>query len=311
MSKRHAFLLAFALAASACLAQGPNEGFIMESEGTQHLLTHADPVYPPIAKAAHVQGSVLLHVSVNEQGRVTAAEAIGGPAMLKAAAIDAVKRWSYKPFEVRGKATAVRVVVSVPFSLGILSATEKSDQAIGQAYFPKFDECRAANASGRWVDAAKSCGEAVEIANRFPDPAQRANEIRSAHENYGEALAFSGNLPDALTEFHKTVEVASKSLTPVDAEYAAAYYWLAFGEHASKMTSDAERDYSTSEASFRKAMSNLPDMEKTYGKELAHTLAYHAVLEKQLGHDQDAATMVAEALKLDPHALDGMGGNAK
>ncbi len=49
--------------------QGPNEGFVMEGEGTRHLLSHAEPIYPPIAKAAHVQGSVLLHADVDETRR--------------------------------------------------------------------------------------------------------------------------------------------------------------------------------------------------------------------------------------------------
>ena len=53
-------------------AQGPNEGFVMEAEGIQHLLPHADPMYPPIAQAEHVQGTVLLHVTVDVTGKVTA-----------------------------------------------------------------------------------------------------------------------------------------------------------------------------------------------------------------------------------------------
>src|ERR1035438_118469 len=97
-------LIAFAPLCSAN-GQGPNEGFVMESEGTQHLLQHADPIYPPIAKAAHVQGTVLLHVDVDERGNVTKAEVIGGPPMLRGAATDAVKHWTYRPFEINGKAS--------------------------------------------------------------------------------------------------------------------------------------------------------------------------------------------------------------
>jgi TonB family protein len=296
---------------SMAYGQGPNEGFVMEGEGTRHLLPHAEPLYPPIAKAAHVQGSVLLHADVDEKGAVTKVEVIGGPPMLRGAATDAVKQWKYKPFEVDGKPAAVRVVVSVPFSLGIPTSLEKSDNAIGQAYFPKADECRAANAAGRWTDAVRTCGDLVVIADRFPEPSLRMNEIRGAHQNYGEALAFSGDLPNALVEFHKTTEVAEKSLTSRDAEYGSAYYWLAFGEHASKMQSEAERDYSKAEDSYRKAMENLPDMKQIYGRYLAHTLAYHSVLAAQTGRENEAKAMQAEALKLDPKALDGMKGNAR
>jgi TonB family protein len=311
MSKLLILMLVITFGTHANYAQGPNDGFVMEGEGARHLLTHIEPVYPPIAKATHVQGSVLLHVDVDETGTITKVEVIGGPPMLRGAAADAVKQWKYKPFEVDGKPAPVRVVVSVPFSLGIPSATEKSDTAIGQAYFPKSDECRAANAKGQWDQAVTLCGELVAIAERFPDPSQRMNEIRIAHQNYGEALVFSGDHTKALEEFHRTTEIAEKSLTATDAEYGAAYFWQAFGEHASKMPTEAERDYSKAEDSFRKAIVNLPDMKQIYGHYLAHTLAYHSVLAQQTGREDQARAMQAEALQLDPKALDGMRGNGQ
>jgi TonB family protein len=280
----------------------------MESEATCHLLAHTDPIYPAIAKTAHVQGNVLLHANVDEHGIVTKVEVIGGPPMLRQSAIDAVKHWTYSPFEVNDVVSKVQIVVSVAFSLGIPPATEKSDQAIGQAYFPKATECRAANASGRWSDAVKSCGELTLIADRFPDHSMRANEIRGAHQEYGEALAFSGDLTKALAEFHRTTELAEKSLMSKDAEYGTAYYWQAFAEHASKMPVEADHDYKVAEDSYRKAMVNLPDMKQIYGRYLAHTLVYHSVLAKQTGRDDLAAKMQAEVLQLDPKASDGVGG---
>jgi TonB family protein len=293
------------------MAQGPNEGFIMESEGVRHELSHNDPVYPPIARAAHVQGDVLLHVDVDENGTVTKVEAIGGPPMLKGAAIEAVRHWTYQPFVVDGKATAVHVVVSVPFSLGIPAAAEKSDQAIGQAFFPLDTVCRADNSAHNYVKAVKDCGDLAAVAGRFPDPKQRANEIRGAHEAYGQALAFSGDMPAALAEFELAVDIAEKSLTSKDAEYATAYYWRAFAEHALKMPIEAERDYTKAETSYREAMVHLPNMKQIYARYLAHTLAYHSVLAEQTGHADLAKKMQSEALELDPHSLDGMGGQTK
>jgi TonB family protein len=308
MSKLLMLIIFNALCCYPIYGQASNEGFVMEGEGARHLLAHADPLYPPIAKAAHVQGSVVLHVDVNEQGVVTKVEAIGGPPMLKGTAIDAVKKWSYKPFELDGKPIAAHVVVSVPFSLGIPASTEKNDNAVGQAYFPKADECRNANATGQWTRAVALCSELVAIADRFPDPSTRMNEIRGAYQDYGEALAFSGDLPKALVEFHRTTELAEKSLTFKDAEYGTAYYWQAFAEHASKMPVEAERDYSVAEDSYRKAIVNLPDMKQIYSRYLAHTLVYHSVLAKQTGRDEQATKMQEEALQLDPKALDGLEG---
>jgi TonB family protein len=302
------FLLAVSILAS--IQAMPTHGqtytvyFVREPESTQHLIQHSDPIYPPIAKAAHVQGTVELNASVDESGTVTKVDVVGGPSMLRAAAADAVSHWTYKPFERDGKLTPVRVIISVPFSLGIPSAQEKSDEAIGQAYFPKADECRSANSAGRWIDAVKSCGDLLAISDRFPDSSSRANEIREAHEEYGEALAFSGNLPDAMKQFRAAIAIAEKSLTSKDAEYGTAYYWLAFAEHASHMPQDADRDYATAESAYRSAIVNLPDMKKVYDRYLAHALAYHSVLKDQTGHPDEAKTMRDEALSLDPHSLD-------
>ena len=290
-------------------AQSANEGFVMDSEGIQHLISHPEPVYPPIAKTLHLQGTVLLHVGVDATGTVTKVDVLGGPPMLRAAAIDAVKKWTYRPFEVNGQAAAVQVVVSVPFSLGIPAAEEKTDEAIGQAYFPKFDECNALNSAGNWADAVRTCGDAVAIAARFPNQTSRANEIRTAHLVYGEALAFSRDLPGAMMQFREAVEVAKGSLTPKDAEYASAYFWLALGEQASQMVADADRDYGVAESSYREAIVSLPVMKATYVHSLARTLTYHAILMEQTGDLERMKAMREEAISLDPHALDGMKGS--
>ncbi len=71
------------------------------------------------------------------------------------------------------------------------------------------------------------------------------------------------------------------------------------------MGAEAERDYATAEASYRKAIINLPDMKTIYGRYLAHTLAYHSVLADQTGRAKEAHEM-REAVQLDPKALDGM-----
>jgi TonB family protein len=290
------------------LAQNSNEGFIMEGEGSRHLVSHPKPVYPPIAELAHIQGSVLLHVTVDTSGAVTRVDVVGGPPMLRGAAVDAVKRWTYRPFEVNGHAATVKVVVSVPFSLGIPDALEKSDEAIGQAYFPKADECRTANSTGHWSDAVKACGDLVKIAEQFPDPSSRSAEIGSAHQDYGEALAFTGQLPAALAQLRLTTASADKYLKPSDVEYGSAYYWQAFAEHSSHMLTEADRDYSIAEASYRKAIVSLPDMKPMYSRYLAHSLAFHSVLMEQTGDLVRMKTMREEASSIDPHALDVLKG---
>jgi protein TonB len=83
-----------------------------------NLLVKTQPVYPPIAKAAHVQGVVVLHAIISKQGTIQGLTVISGPPMLTAAAIDAVKQWKYKPYLLNGEPTEVDTTVQVNFNFG-------------------------------------------------------------------------------------------------------------------------------------------------------------------------------------------------
>jgi len=81
------------------------------------VINQVQPTYPPIAKAAHIQGDVLLHVVIDKEGRVAQLRAVSGHPILIQAAMDAVKQWSYKPYEVRGEAVGVESTVRVEFRI--------------------------------------------------------------------------------------------------------------------------------------------------------------------------------------------------
>jgi TonB family protein len=83
------------------------------------LITHmVQPVYPTLAKMQHVQGSVMLHAIIGRDGRIAHLECLGGPPLLKDAAIDAVRQWIYKPTVVQGQPVEVDTTITVVFALG-------------------------------------------------------------------------------------------------------------------------------------------------------------------------------------------------
>jgi TonB family protein len=73
------------------------------------------PLYPPIAKAAHVQGTVVLHALISKTGDVDDLQVISGPPMLVAAAEDAVRKWKYRPYLLNGLPVAVETTINVNF----------------------------------------------------------------------------------------------------------------------------------------------------------------------------------------------------
>ena len=82
------------------------------------LLQKVTPVYPPIAKAARVQGTVVLEAQISKSGSIENLKVISGPAMLQQAAIEAVKQWRYRPYLLNNEPVEVETTVNVIFSLG-------------------------------------------------------------------------------------------------------------------------------------------------------------------------------------------------
>jgi protein TonB len=81
-------------------------------------ISGANPTYPPIARAAHVSGSVVLHAVISKEGTIKNLTAISGPEMLKSSAIEAVQNWRYKPYLLNGEPTEVDTQITVNFSFG-------------------------------------------------------------------------------------------------------------------------------------------------------------------------------------------------
>ena len=77
----------------------------------------ARPAYPPDAKAAHVQGTVVLHAIIGKDGKIKELQFVSGPPMLARAAMDAVKRWRYKPCLLKGEPVEVDTTISAVFTL--------------------------------------------------------------------------------------------------------------------------------------------------------------------------------------------------
>jgi protein TonB len=82
------------------------------------LLQKTQPVYPPIAKAARVQGTVVLQATISKEGTITNLKVMSGPAMLAPAALDAVRTWRYRPYLLNNEPVEVDTTINVIFTLG-------------------------------------------------------------------------------------------------------------------------------------------------------------------------------------------------
>lgn len=82
-----------------------------------HKLHHVAPVYPPIARAARREGTVILEATIATDGRVTDVRVLRSSNMFDEAAIDAVRQWRYTTPTLNGAPVAVTMTVTVRFGL--------------------------------------------------------------------------------------------------------------------------------------------------------------------------------------------------
>lgn len=81
------------------------------------LIKKVQPVYPPLARQARIQGNVLLQAEISVDGTIENLHLISGHPMLAPAAIEAVKQWRYKPYILNGEPVPVETQITVIFSL--------------------------------------------------------------------------------------------------------------------------------------------------------------------------------------------------
>jgi TonB family protein len=72
--------------------------------------------YPAEAKAAGVEGVVILEILVNEEGQVSAAKVLRSVPLLDEAALQAAREWRYAPTLVNGKPVPIKMTVTVNFT---------------------------------------------------------------------------------------------------------------------------------------------------------------------------------------------------
>jgi protein TonB len=102
----------FALAPTTT-RQAPRVSRMMEGD----LIQRVQPLYPPLAKQAHIQGRVILRAVISRNGMIENLEVLSGHPMLVQAAIDAVKQWRYRPYSLNGEPVEVETQVTVNFVL--------------------------------------------------------------------------------------------------------------------------------------------------------------------------------------------------
>lgn len=88
-------------------------GRVMEAS----LIRKVQPVYPPLAKSARVQGQVEFTAIIGKDGTIQNLTLVKGHPLLVRAAQEAVEQWRYKPTLLNGEPVDVITNIIVNFTL--------------------------------------------------------------------------------------------------------------------------------------------------------------------------------------------------
>jgi protein TonB len=82
-----------------------------------NLIYRVQPLYPPLARQARIQGPVQLRAIISKAGTIENLNVISGHPMLTAAAIEAVRQWRYRPYLLNNEPVEVETEITVNFVL--------------------------------------------------------------------------------------------------------------------------------------------------------------------------------------------------
>jgi TonB family protein len=101
-------------AAPPPLPQEPEK--VSESVLQGRAITRVNPVYPPNARKMNATGTVEVEVTISEEGLVVDARAISGHLALRSAAVEAARKWVFKPAILSGAPVKIKSVLTFTFN---------------------------------------------------------------------------------------------------------------------------------------------------------------------------------------------------
>ena len=266
-------------------------GAIDSETAAQHIVDRPLPAYPPIARAAHVEGTVRVQIQIDPAGHVVQQTVLSGPAMLVGAATDALAEWTFSPFLVDGKPSTVSTYVDIPFGLHDPELL-RVDRLRGPLFQLNRDCSDLLQAKGKAEKAAEKCREAADEALKVPeDKIFLSTRLRLAAMAYERSGQFSLSLQYA--------DRAVATAGPRDK--VGAYEIRSQCRAANRDVAGAESDAAAAEDLVR----SIPNKTLADGKpspqyqaELKAALQLHAAILKIQSRNEESAAKLEEASNL-------------
>jgi TonB family protein len=106
--------------------RGPITGGVLNGKA----VSKPAPAYPPVARAARASGTVVVRIVVDEEGKVTEAEAVSGHPLLRQAAVQAAKHARFSPTFLSGQPVKVTGNITYNFVLAASAGLDRRGRLV-------------------------------------------------------------------------------------------------------------------------------------------------------------------------------------
>ena len=96
---------------------GPLGAPLSISGSTVQILHQVNPIYPPLAKASHLEGQVVIRMTIDERGIPTQVDALSGSAVFTGPALQAAQQWRFAPALQNGEPVPATFLLTLNFVL--------------------------------------------------------------------------------------------------------------------------------------------------------------------------------------------------
>jgi TonB family protein len=267
------FVLPTMLVLSTQAQTGDGEKLIAvaSAEAQEHLAKQVPPIYPNIARIAHVQGPVMLHASIAKDGSVNDVRVLSGPPMLVPSSVAAIKQWRYKPFVREQQPVTAEVEIIVRFSL--------ADNDPDSTNFSRWlSKCKTLVTANDYSTAESVCLVAVKMADKLPP-----NRLSDREEAYGygaQALLLQNEFPASLDHSRHELELAQK-MPEDEFQLSNAHHHVARGLQGIGNLKQANYHYKQAAKSLKRARKGIP--KNDYVQAMQSLLQDYAMLLRQSG----------------------------
>jgi TonB family protein len=111
---------------SATLTTNAAESERLTTSSFPEIRQTVDATYPLLGQHMRVQGSVVLQALVGTDGNIENLRVLSGPAILTAAAQQAVRQWRFKPYLQNGQPVETKARITVNFSIRVSDNPSKT-----------------------------------------------------------------------------------------------------------------------------------------------------------------------------------------